>query len=43
MQDAQEQEASRSKLKGKSSTQGLTESARIAFVLEGATKVADPR
>ena len=42
IQDAQEQEAFRSKLKGKSSTQGLIESARITSVLKGATKVVDP-
>ena len=40
IQDAQEQEASRSKLKGKSLTQGLIESTGITYVLEGATKVA---
>ena len=43
MQDAQEQEASRNKLKVKSSTQGPTKSARIASMSEEAAKVKDLR
>jgi hypothetical protein len=38
MQDAQEQEASRSIIRGKSSQTGLRESARITFELEGASR-----
>jgi hypothetical protein len=44
MQDAQEQEASRSMFKGnKSSKKGLNEMAGIAFISEGATNQVDWR
>jgi hypothetical protein len=39
MQDAQEQEASRSIIRGKSSQTGPSESAGIAFKSEGAARV----
>jgi hypothetical protein len=40
IRDAQEQEASRSIIRGKSSQQGLSEMAGIAFMSEGADMVA---
>jgi hypothetical protein len=43
MQDAQEQEASRSIIRGKSSEQGLSKMAGIAFVSEGAANQEDWR
>jgi hypothetical protein len=43
MQDVEEQEASRSMIRGKSSKQGLSEMAWIAFVSVGATNQVDWR